>query len=72
VFALETQGEDLIDEVPREIEAVRWFTPADLQAQSAEVDQFTHYILNRAFKSGMSVLQLESWDGYATREDLLI
>lgn len=64
VFALEPCGGQLIDTVPGEIEAVKWFTTRDVAEADPIIEQFPRFIVKHALQSDLTALQAQPWTGY--------
>ncbi len=64
VFAAEAYGGTLVDTVPGEIEAVKWFTSREVAEAGQTIEQFPHFIVSHVFQFGMTVLKFQPWNGY--------
>ncbi len=72
LFAVEACGGTLVDHVPGEIEAVRWFRREDVEQASQTIEQFPYFILSQVFRSGVKMLDARLWDGYSGPADLFL
>jgi len=70
VFAVEAGGGRLLESVPGEIEALRWFTAAEVEEGGETIEQFPRLILGCLFRSVLRMLEARPWEGYSGPADL--
>lgn len=72
VFAIKITGGKLVESVPGEIDAVRWFRRESYEAAKDEIEQFPASILERFFNGELITVPISKWDGYTGPADLFI
>ena len=72
VFTMQVCGGKLVDSVPGEIEATRWFTFEEVETAGPTIEQFPHFIVSQAFRSDLTMLRAQLWNGYSGLADLFV
>lgn len=72
IYKVESIGGTIVDKVPGEIDAVKWFSKDDVEKE-VKIDDFSKFIIRKIFEEKKDILLYDQWVGrFNSRANLYI